>query len=50
MVLRVMDRACCDEACSGKSSRKSLEEVFWRRCSHSSPDLVDIFTVKFCYE
>ena len=49
-VLRIMDRVCCDEAVHGKGSRKSLEEVFCCRCSHPSPDLIVIYTVKSCYE
>ena len=48
-VLRIMGRVCCDET-SGKDSRKSLEEVFCCRCSHPSPDLLVIYTVKICYE
>ena len=30
--------------------RKSLEKSFCCKCSHSSPDLILIFTMKFCYE
>ena len=48
-VLRIMDRACSDEAVA-RASRKSLEEAFCCRCSHPSPDLILIFTMKFCYE
>ena len=34
---------------SGKGSRKSLEEVVCRRCSHPSPDLIVSYTVNFCW-
>ena len=47
-VVRIMDRACCDEAVA-RAVESIWKKFFCCRCSHSSPDLIATFTVKFCY-